>query len=66
MALTAEEFVEMLRLWEQCCSDVGEGWGTASEKLSKLEQKAGVAFDMNYNDYEEFHVAALRALQEVA
>ena len=66
MAITAEEFVEMLRLWEQCCSDVGEGWETASEKLSKLEQKAGVAFDMNYNDYEEFHVAALRALQEVA
>lgn len=60
-SLTAEEFVEMLRLWEQCCSDVGEGWKAASERLSELEKKAGVTFDMNYNDYEGFHVAALRA-----
>lgn len=66
MAFTASEYVEMLRLWEQCCSDVGEGWETASEKLSQLEAKAGVMMDMNYTDFESFHVAALRALQEVA
>ena len=66
MALTASEYVEMLRLWEQCCSDVGESWKAASEKLSRLEAKAGVMMDMNYTDFESFHVAALRALQEVA
>lgn len=66
MTITAEEFVEMLRLWEQCCSDIGEGWKSASEKLSRLEAKAGVRMDMNYTDFEGFHVAALRALQEMA
>lgn len=66
MALTAPEYVEMIRLWEQCCSDVGEGWKAASEKLSLLEAKAGVRMDMNYTDFEAFHVAALRALREVA
>ena len=65
MTLTAGEYVEMLRLWEQCCSDVGEGWRAATERLSELEKKAGVAFDMNYTDFEGFHVAALRALSQV-
>ena len=66
MAITPGEFVEMLRLWEQCCSDVGEGWKEASEKLLLLEEKAGIRMDMNYSDFEGFHVAVLGALQEVA
>lgn len=65
MALATSEYVEMLRLWEQCCSDVGESRKAASEKLSQLEAKAGVWMDMNYTDFESFHVAALRALGEV-
>lgn len=65
MVLTPSEFVKMLQLWEQCCSDVGEGWQKASTDLKELEEKAGVVFDMDYNDYEGFHVAALKALAQV-
>lgn len=66
MAIAAAEFVRMLRLWEQCCSDVGGGWQAASAELRALEQKAGVAFDVGYNDYEGFQAVVLRAMRVVA
>lgn len=66
MAITASEFVEMLQLWEQCCSDVGESWRVASEKLRVLEEKSGVCMNMNYADFEGFHVAVLGLLEKVA
>ena len=65
MVITPSEFVLMLRLWEQCCFDVGEGWQKASSKLRELEIKVGTDMPMNYTDFEGFHVAVLRALEQV-
>jgi hypothetical protein len=66
MAITPSEFVRMLLLWEQCCSDTGEGWIAAAKEMRSLEEKAGIDMPMNYTDFEGFHVAVLGLIHAVA
>lgn len=63
--ITESEFVEMLNTWEQCCSDIGEGWKIASKRLNELEEKAGISMPLNYSDFEGFHIAVLTAIHRI-